>query len=586
MDMHTKLIFQHIQSTPISPAVKSLMKQGYYPTRHFIEIVFLSDRNTEYTENELASLNEDVPDRMIIFDPRKQKFVEVNGIMIIEEYGNSLMYAVSQHLPLSILRRLIRTGVDINATTKEHGSPLNVAISKNNVEAAKLLIACGAKLNQDRNRQPWFSPLHQAINQLNWEMVKLLVKSGANVNDLSEKGETPLNAVVWRESLPMVQLLLKAGACVNQRNASGVNALYTAMSNNKTKIAITLILAGANMNAICRPETDNSETPFSVAIEKNVDEDFIRILLKFGADTCLKIGHGYPVWHKAIHSDNCKSLKVLLKHPKVRLNLNEQCSVGMTAVHYAASYHRFYVLEQLLLAGARVDMMDNRQYTPLFYAVSYVKYPLALEDEPWRTRRWQRLPHLDCLAGPGCIELLLQHGADINLTFREGLTLLEIPYDPVFEESVPTILIKHLVLLESCKRPVNERFAIVINKCYDLRNIYKKCNAELQDMKETPIDTGISFWHFLVGSSTTVIRYLRNLRVRQSFKKILYEEKFSIYGDDLYVRFEITKKRGKQRRRAYKTLASLTNFGEAIIDNIFRFLPLRDLETLASIPRH
>jgi len=93
-------------------------------------------------------------------------------------FGTPLYYAVSrQHLDAAKL--LVARGADVNAGSKIGGPPLKPAVAKSKLELITLLLAHGADPNVAAGKE---TVLHQAVRNGCLDCVKALVAAGADVN--------------------------------------------------------------------------------------------------------------------------------------------------------------------------------------------------------------------------------------------------------------------------------------------------------------------------------------------------------------------------------------------------------------------
>lgn len=86
---------------------------------------------------------------------------------------------------------LLKKGTDPNARTESDQSPLHFAVSSNNNELAKILIAHHADVNAGMNKN---TPLHTALFNDRFEIAKLLIAHHADVNAREDYKRTPLAA--------------------------------------------------------------------------------------------------------------------------------------------------------------------------------------------------------------------------------------------------------------------------------------------------------------------------------------------------------------------------------------------------------
>jgi ankyrin repeat protein len=95
------------------------------------------------------------------------------------------------------------------------------------------LVKHGAEVNSpNRNGKP---PLHQAVSNEQMDIVRILLAHGADPNQRDDVGWPPLHWAASRHNLPMIDLLVDAGADVNARDLSGKSALAHAWSSDTTE---------------------------------------------------------------------------------------------------------------------------------------------------------------------------------------------------------------------------------------------------------------------------------------------------------------------------------------------------------------
>lgn len=116
------------------------------------------------------------------------------------------------------------------------------------------------------------------------------------------------------------------------------------------------------------------ETQLNEAVERDDAEEVLR-LLEAGAD----LGHmvylpapeggstiGACALHRAAWRGRLRALGVLIARAD---EIDLQCSDGMTALHYSASWGEPGAVAMLLAAGAEADAMDEELQTPLLCAL-------------------------------------------------------------------------------------------------------------------------------------------------------------------------------------------------------------------------
>jgi len=129
----------------------------------------------------------------------------------------------------------------------EDGLPLKQAISSNNREMIKLLLAHNASTNED-------GVLTQTVMKNDVELLKVFLKRGANPNSKTWSGKTPLQEAAARGQVKMMDLLINEGAGINKRGVGGENTpLMLAASAGQVEAVKRLIAAKADLDVVNVP---------------------------------------------------------------------------------------------------------------------------------------------------------------------------------------------------------------------------------------------------------------------------------------------------------------------------------------------
>ena len=89
-------------------------------------------------------------------------------------------------------------------TTVEGVSPLNIAISKGDIESVKKFIEYGVDVNEESNGM---TPLMVAARYNKVDIIKILVSNGAHVNAKDDKGFTALKYAELSNANEALELL-------------------------------------------------------------------------------------------------------------------------------------------------------------------------------------------------------------------------------------------------------------------------------------------------------------------------------------------------------------------------------------------
>ncbi|MEI7833606.1 MAG: ankyrin repeat domain-containing protein [bacterium] len=297
-----------------------------------------------------------------------------------------------QMLPLSSSRILQDTdnpAKDAAAATK---------LDRDNVDRATAILRILLKAGADQGavNEAWETPLMTALRQgqpLAVVKVFLEEKPAVALATTNSLGESPLfYAVKANPPVDVVKALLAAGADPNQPNKTGRTVLFVA-SGSKPEVWDALLAGGANID-YADPQRN---TPIFNALAPG-NETYAKYLISKGAVLTGKTVNGDTVLNTAVTYCNLELLKQCLETKKC--DINAQDGAGLTALHTAIAYGKLDRVLPLLEAGANPNIgIYISGATPIF---------LTVEQRLITTMR-----------------LLLQHGADANISLKSKQTLLE-----------------------------------------------------------------------------------------------------------------------------------------------------------------
>ena len=153
---------------------------------------------------------------------------------------------------VSAVRKLIKSGADVNVNTGKGNTPLMLAVTQGNSEIMRMLLEAGADANaKDSYGAPilkWaisWSPLTKPHADEN--AVRLLLEFGADVNATDKDKVTPLMIAALLGRTEVVRLLIEAGADVNAKDRGNGTALQRgkAMSRGGANSEIVRMLRQA-----------------------------------------------------------------------------------------------------------------------------------------------------------------------------------------------------------------------------------------------------------------------------------------------------------------------------------------------------
>lgn len=140
------------------------------------------------------------------------------GVCIAASQYDQMITAIDKN-DIAIVKRLLKSGIDLNKSPDTRVVPLTHAAKKGRLVIAKLLIEAGASVNGAKSDS--MTPLTMASKQGHTEVIKVLLSAGADVEKESAWGETALMCAAGKGHVDAVKVLIAAGAKINHTLGKG-----------------------------------------------------------------------------------------------------------------------------------------------------------------------------------------------------------------------------------------------------------------------------------------------------------------------------------------------------------------------------
>lgn len=341
------------------------------------------------------------------------------------------------------VRSRIDHHADVNAPDPDGTTPLHWAVENGDLEIAQLLLKAGARA--EVSNRDGVTPLWLAATHRDARIARLLLQAGADPKHHSPSGESVLMAAARTGDPELVDLLLSSGADPNARgSAYGETALMLAAAANQAGAVRALVAHGAEVDA------RSTELKYS--------KD------RFGLEGVLTIlPHGS--WTALMYAAREGSVDAARALESSGANLNLTDPDGTTALCFAILNGHYDTAALLVESGADPNLADHSGMAALYAAVDmntlgevYGRPPRPSRDKSTALDLMKVLlahgadpnarltraalerahtpgePTLGAGATPlmraakngdaSAIELLIQHGADVNLAETNGTTAL------------------------------------------------------------------------------------------------------------------------------------------------------------------
>ena len=341
-------------------------------------------------------------------------------------YGITPLYLACQNANPAMIERLLKAGADPNAASTEGETALMTVARTGVVEAAKVLLDHGAKVDA---REEWHgqTALMWAVDEQHPAMVKELIAHGADVNAVSNinmwerqktaeprdkwlplGGLTPLLFAARQGCIECEQILLEAGARIDTTDPDGISPVLIAIINGHYDAAAFLLNHGANPNladdtgrtalfsAVDFNTMPVSNRPSPRVIENQMTSlDLIKLLLDKGANV------------------NAQLLKQQPYRTKLDRGDDTMLTTGTTPLLRAAKAADLPAMRLLLARGADPKLATRAGITPLMAAAG-----LGSKEEDTTGRFKTEAEAIEA------IQLCLDAGVDINAASGQGQTAL------------------------------------------------------------------------------------------------------------------------------------------------------------------
>jgi cytohesin len=314
------------------------------------------------------------------------------------------------------VRELHLAGLNVNASyripigherfSRARLTPLEAAIEGGDLHTVKLLVSCGAKINNIKGTSSL--PLFRCARLNRLELAEFLLRHGADVN-AEQSSTTAFKVAASCGYQQMMLLLLRYGANVNAQLES-TSALEAAVSRGADGMVELLLSHGANVYM----ESERSRLLDNAVSGGHTGA--IMLISRYSVDPWKEAGHKTRFKIIALRND-VEEIQSYMPH-HIR---NPEIDDFGGLLQYAACHGRKEVVEMLLDRGADVNLRSGALGRPLAWSISQSHRHIVklLLDWDAEVNNWTGLfsSALECATVYGRKEiasLLLDYGADID----------------------------------------------------------------------------------------------------------------------------------------------------------------------------
>ena len=351
------------------------------------------------------------------------------NVKAVNDYGATPMSEAAALADPQLLGVLLEAGADVESPNADGQTALMLVARTSRVDAARLLIARGAKVNAVEKWRGQ-TPLIWAAAQNQPAMVRELIAAGADVNvratvnDWGRQvtaepraiyrpagGLTPLLYAAREGCVDCVPALVDAGADINRPDPEGISPLLLAVLNMRFDAAAALIRKGADPNhidfwgrgplyaAVDLNTIPRGGRPDRPVLDTTTALQVVQMLLEAGANPNAQLKLPPPFRNVG----NDRGLDGLL-------------TTGATPLLRAAKALDAPAIRLLLGKGADISLATSRGVTPLMAAAGLGSVDADTRGFYLSDDTQQRSIE--------SLQLLLKAGGDINAKDSRGLSPL------------------------------------------------------------------------------------------------------------------------------------------------------------------
>lgn len=322
------------------------------PTQYALlkKLLHLAQKRKGFTYTQLLAQAIDKQD-----DQALQLLVKA-GADLNPKRGLSPLYSLLDKEDLRTTRTLLALGADPNRSNGSE-SLLQRAIRYEKPEFVKLYLQHGA--SPKAAKKSYVNNLQLAMSKDDLQYTKMLIAAGADVNQVATNSlNTPLMTAVQQVRPKLVDLLIRAGADVNAVNNAQETALHIATRKADKGLMTRLLDARANPNLVNRQH----ETPLLIAVDLK-NESLVDLLMRYKAKINLADSSGRTALHRAVDNQNLPIVRKLLAAGAVPNTTSSY--TGSTPLIDALNNRRAQIALLLINSGANLNVVSNARETPL-----------------------------------------------------------------------------------------------------------------------------------------------------------------------------------------------------------------------------
>jgi len=266
--------------------------------------------------------------------------------------GRTALHLAVESQRHDMLHLLLEKSADPNARDSEGAAPLDDAVWRGFTDAAAILLAHGAHLNEP-NTQTGATPINEAAYRGFTPTVRFLLEFHPDLQLADKRGRSPLaNAILMgKEDSALLLLQSQAGEPLTPQ------FLYSAIAKDEGSVVALLIQNGFPVNG----RLPDGNTPLTIAASAGANRA-IEALFAHGANPNAADANGATPLENAALKGFTDIANALIAHGAEINHVNNDS--GSTALYAAAAFGRLEIVKSFLHNGADPTLCGPHAKSP------------------------------------------------------------------------------------------------------------------------------------------------------------------------------------------------------------------------------
>jgi ankyrin repeat protein len=295
--------------------------------------------------------------------------------------GRTLLHLAADAGDSELIDRILEAGASIDRQDQEGHTALDLALaypqSRDHIEGAERLILAGAasgnplfssfapairSANYNTRNAEGFTPLHAAAREGHGGLINFLLEKQVDIESKAPSGATALLEAARAGQIDAMETLIVAGADVNALDSRGNSALHLAIASENSLKGVSLLLSyGADPNT----QDEAGNTPLHRVVLFNGDQEVLLALLQTGADISLHNKEGETPLALAVQESRTVHIPLLVRYHS---NILAADNAGLTP--FEAALRGPNAVFSALITPETVLQRDREGNTPLHLAIA------------------------------------------------------------------------------------------------------------------------------------------------------------------------------------------------------------------------